>query len=437
MHRASPKESSGNEPGKAQRTRAQVLAAAARLFRDEGYYPATLRKIAAQAGMEAGSIYYHFASKDEILDEVLDQGVRHLFAGVRAVHDRHRELDSPFGVSFAAMVQMHLHWLLAASDFTSANIRNFSMLPQAARERHRPLRRQYADLWDDYLRRARDRGEIRADIRVIPLRQYILGALNWTVEWYDPGRYALDAVADRLAHFLMEGLSAQRGQPFRALDIPLEHGGARPGADAAKLDRTREAVLSAAANVMRQRGYKAATMRAIAEAAGMEAGSIYYHFRSKEAILDAVLDRGLRDIHDGVRDAFRRAELLGDHRSKIATGVKAHLLYLLSVSEFTSANIRIYGQLPPQARKLHKPIRWAYSSLWDETLRAAQREGAMRPDLKTVPTRQVMLGALNWTVEWFNPAKSHLPRYYTLDQMLNMVQWLTLDGILPVDPPSE
>ena len=44
-----------------------VLDVAARLFRDRGYGSVSLRKIAEAAGIKAGSIYYHFGSKDEIV----------------------------------------------------------------------------------------------------------------------------------------------------------------------------------------------------------------------------------------------------------------------------------------------------------------------------------------------------------------------------------
>ena len=61
---------------KSERTREAILAAAARLFRYQGYHATTMRDIAQKSGVEAGSIYYHFQSKDEILSEVLDIGVR-------------------------------------------------------------------------------------------------------------------------------------------------------------------------------------------------------------------------------------------------------------------------------------------------------------------------------------------------------------------------
>jgi AcrR family transcriptional regulator len=75
---------------KSEVSRIQILAAAARLFRDQGYVATTLRQIAAAADMEAGSIYYYFASKNELLDEVLDEGVRRVSKAVEEARTRHR-----------------------------------------------------------------------------------------------------------------------------------------------------------------------------------------------------------------------------------------------------------------------------------------------------------------------------------------------------------
>lgn len=60
-----------------------VLDIAARLFREQGYGSVSLRKIAEAAGIKAGSIYYHFGSKDEIVAAVLDAGIRVVHASMR------------------------------------------------------------------------------------------------------------------------------------------------------------------------------------------------------------------------------------------------------------------------------------------------------------------------------------------------------------------
>ena len=67
--------------------RQKVLDAAARLFREKGYAGTTMREVADRCGIRAASLYYHFPSKDEILGEVFDYGVRHVADAVRAAVD--------------------------------------------------------------------------------------------------------------------------------------------------------------------------------------------------------------------------------------------------------------------------------------------------------------------------------------------------------------
>lgn len=420
---------------KAEQTRNAILGAAARLFRDEGYDAATLRRIAKSARMEAGSVYYHFDSKDAILSEVLRLGVWHVMNAVQNSLNDARLSGKDFRQTLEIMVDTHLTYFLRESDFTSANIRNFARLPQSIRSRHEPLRHAYTSLWDQFLSEAQTAGDIRSDIVTVPLRQFVLGAMNWSVEWYDAKRYPVRMLSERLTKLLLDGMAAKRGL---ALSIPTSPRKTFVNlADMAgnKAARTRAHLLSAAARVFRQKGHKAATMRDIAEEAPIEAGSIYYHFDSKEQILDEVLDIGLQTLLRGVSETISQNDPFPDSRSKIAAAISTHLEYLFQVSEFASANIRIYGQLPKEVRARHWQLRDEYSKLWDGLLREAQEAGELRSDIKVVPLRQAMLGALNWTVEWFDPEKGNREDYYTLQELIAAFQKLLLDG-LQYTPPE-
>src|SRR5947209_8105819 len=63
-------------------SRQQILDVAAKLFRARGYTETSLRDIGKQAGMKAGSLYYHFTSKEELAAEVLRIGVRRVHEAV-------------------------------------------------------------------------------------------------------------------------------------------------------------------------------------------------------------------------------------------------------------------------------------------------------------------------------------------------------------------
>ena len=77
-------------------SRQRVLDCAARLFRQRGYGATSLRDIAAESGMKAGSLYYHFASKDEIVIDVLNIGVARVNEAVKTAVAK-LSADAPLG----------------------------------------------------------------------------------------------------------------------------------------------------------------------------------------------------------------------------------------------------------------------------------------------------------------------------------------------------
>ena len=418
-----------DELSKSERTRGDILAASARLFRHDGYYATTMRDIAHESGIEAGSIYYYFQSKDQILSEVLELGVRQLYEKVCEIVHAAKQRPEDFRKTFALLIETHLTYLLTDSDFTSANIRNYPMLSDEARAPHRDLRASYAGVWSSFLKDAKDSGRLRNDISVTAIRQFILGAMNWTVEWYNVDRYPVHILSERMSKLILDGMC-----PSHRADTD----GQKTGGVAAcveeqdtigKAAKTRAEILGAAARVLRDKGYKATTLRQIADEADMKAGSVYYHFKSKDAIVDEVLNAGLSDLLSGVTAAVQEFHAPYDHHARIATAIWTHLHFLFKASVFTSANIRSYGMLPMHFRERHGGIRHEYGKLWDRILREAQEDDAIRSDIKIVPLRQVMLGALNWTVEWFDPNKEGSSGYLSLSEFSGMLIKLLLEGI--------
>jgi len=185
-------------------TRERILLEASRLFRHHGYAATTLREVADAAGIKAGSIYYHFESKEQILGEVLDKGI---LAVAAAVRERVEAL--PKGATarqkVAAAIEGHLWGLLHHGDFTSANIRIYGQIPPAAKNRHRKVRRDYADYWDALLDEALQRGELRRDIGATIARLFVIGALNWTVEWYNPQKGSFEDFVEQITTIVFDG----------------------------------------------------------------------------------------------------------------------------------------------------------------------------------------------------------------------------------------
>jgi len=209
MRHISSKDEQGPSGRKSAVSRTLILNAAARLLRDQGYVATTLRQIADAANMKAGSIYYHFGSKEEILDEVLDRGVRFVFDAVKQAVSEAGP-NASYRTRIDCAITAHLEALLEKNDYTSANFRIYGQLPDDVKAKHRQLRQDYGEYWDTLLRDGQEAGEIRTDIAIAQLRMLILGALNWSLEWFNPDKHSVETLAHQASLLVMDGIMKRR-----------------------------------------------------------------------------------------------------------------------------------------------------------------------------------------------------------------------------------
>jgi TetR/AcrR family transcriptional regulator, cholesterol catabolism regulator len=175
-----------------------VLDEAARLFRAKGYEGATVREIARAAGMLPGSLYCHFATKEELLKAVYVRGVEQISEAVDAATQRHSD---PWARLEAACVA-HLEAILREDDYAQVVIRVRPSDAPAVQQELVLLRNQYEALFT-------------ALVRALPLaprtdrhalRLMLMGALNWSQTWYRPdGRFDPRTIARKFVALLRQG----------------------------------------------------------------------------------------------------------------------------------------------------------------------------------------------------------------------------------------
>jgi len=169
---------------------------------------------------------------------------------------------------------------------------------------------------------------------------------------------------------------------------------------------SRRLVLDQAARLFREHGYAETSLRDIAAACGMKTASLYYHFPSKEDIVAEVLNTGIANVAEEVR---RRLAALGPAAppaDRLRAAISGHLHALLELDDFTGANIRIFGHVPPRVRAATMPQRESYEQLWRDLLADVAAQGAIRPGTDLRLLRLLLLGAMNWTVEWHKPRRN-------------------------------
>jgi AcrR family transcriptional regulator len=182
-------------PGGARR---EILDAAARFLRTHGYRATTLRDIAAAVGIKAGSIYYHFASKDEIVAAVMNDGVERVSTAVTAALAELGPEARPCERLETAM-RAHLHALLAHGDYTSAGLKAYSDAPEAVRQAALLPRKRYEEIWDELVGELSEADVAPAGTSREMLRLAILGIMNWSPEWYRADRHEISDMARNFA----------------------------------------------------------------------------------------------------------------------------------------------------------------------------------------------------------------------------------------------
>lgn len=192
---------------KSARTRERILEAAATVLSRSGYAGTRLSDIAELADVQAPALYYYFSSRDELIEEVMTLGQRRTFEYVQAALDAMPD-DATAMDRICEAVGAHLEVGLRLSDFASATIRNGGQLPPDMRERQLVEQHSYGDVWRGLFEDARKAGELDPALDPRAARMLVLGAMNWSPEWWDARRGSLRSLIKTAQALVRKGLSA-------------------------------------------------------------------------------------------------------------------------------------------------------------------------------------------------------------------------------------
>ncbi|MES2973830.1 MAG: TetR/AcrR family transcriptional regulator [Pseudomonadota bacterium] len=161
-------------------------------------------------------------------------------------------------------------------------------------------------------------------------------------------------------------------------------------------------LVRAAAKLFRKQGFDATSTRDIAAAVGMRSGSPFYHFKSKGALLFAVMEEGMRSAHERQRVALTKAQALaGDPAAMLAVLIRNHFDVLLGPgSDFIPVMLYEARSITPRQRVTLAKLQGGYEADWEPVLQALHAGGRLKADVKLA--RLLIFGALNWSAQWFN-----------------------------------
>jgi len=211
-------------PGKEKRTRLAnrrdiIIKAAGRLFRQKGYEGTSVRDIADAVGLQSGSLFFHFSSKEEILVSLLEGGLRRAVA----ILDDHLAQAKTPEEKLPAILHGHLQAILEVErDAFYVVLRDWRTLSLPSRRKVIALRDEYESHISGALEELAKTGIIPPNTRLF--RLFLLGALNWTVQWYRPdGGLTIDQLADGFLELMLPQQARPNGAPRTSANSRPSH----------------------------------------------------------------------------------------------------------------------------------------------------------------------------------------------------------------------
>ena len=183
--------------------KAQIDRTATAMFRARGFAATSMRELATELGLEAGSLYSHIKSKEEILHRVCFGLAEEFFTGFAAAT---ADTEAPVAAQLRQAIEAHVRVLAGDSAALAVFLHEWRHLSEPARTEFLALRDRYEAAFRALIQRGIAQGELHApDAAFAALT--LLASLNWLPAWYRPdGKLTPDEIAHRLAEQLLGGL---------------------------------------------------------------------------------------------------------------------------------------------------------------------------------------------------------------------------------------
>ena len=158
-------------------------------------------------------------------------------------------------------------------------------------------------------------------------------------------------------------------------------------------------MIEKSAELFRTKGYENTTVRDIAAAAGIQAGSWLYHFKTKQDILAAILEHGMER-------SLAEIEAIGARPLPpceiLRQLVEAHLHTLLAPDHhYIAVLLYEWRSLDEPSRSRVVALKDRYEAVWDRAIAELHLSGDWA--MPSSFDRLLIFGALNWTVQWYKP----------------------------------
>lgn len=187
--------------------KSQILMVAAELFAANGFQATGIREIGKAAGILSGSLYHHFSSKEEILEELLRTYVEEL----PALYEGIRDEESDTKEFFEKLLRARIWSALKHPNLLRIEGNEHEFLRQDSRfDFMREAAQQVESIWRGLVEEGQQAKVFREDIDVRLVLRLMMSLITSTVRWYRPGhRYSSEVIVDHIVDMVMRTLCVE------------------------------------------------------------------------------------------------------------------------------------------------------------------------------------------------------------------------------------
>lgn len=158
-------------------------------------------------------------------------------------------------------------------------------------------------------------------------------------------------------------------------------------------------LLEAATHLFKEKGYHSTSMQELADALGMQKGSLYYYIDSKEELLRRLMERATSFMASQI-DEIYATDL--PPAGKLRWALESHAVTMMDHLDLVAVYLHEYRNLPPERMAEALAVRKHY----EQVLMQIVEDGITSGEFRAVNVKMAvfgMLGMLNWTHQWFSP----------------------------------
>jgi len=187
--------------------RAEIITAAAEVFREKGYQAATLNDVAERLGTDRASLYYYVADKQELFHESIKGVLERNLSQAEEIHASElapvKKLEALVGTILESYEANYPHMFVYIQEDMAQIAKDESAWASEMVDQTRRMERIFYTVIED----AVANGDFRDDVSPRVATYALFGMMNWTHRWFEPGkRHTASELAEAFATIFGEGM---------------------------------------------------------------------------------------------------------------------------------------------------------------------------------------------------------------------------------------